>query len=712
MQFRSIFILISLIAYPIFGVIHPCFGQVEATLISDHTTIEPNSSFEIGVLLHHSPGWHTYWKNSETGYPPKIQWMLPEGWTIKPQEWPIPDTHITEIGVDYIYSGDTLLTYKITVPENTTQGKETIHATASWLMCRETCQPMNNVALNLPITVASQSIPSNEATRFKIAQRKTPKESPLWKVRAVRDQNNILLRITPQGTTHDPGQLYFISQSQDVVIEQEQPQYHSTSGNILLNIVNTDGEKSNSIKGILKATNGWDSKDLQGLLVNIPISSAGQSPNQTREANQTSGIVKILFWGFIGGLILNLMPCVFPVLGIKVMGFVSQAGKDKKKITLHALIFTAGVIISFWVLVSIFISLKLAGESLGWGFQLQYPGTTYFMAAFILLFALNMSGIFEIGQSAIGVGTQLQYKSGLSGSFFSGVLATIVATPCSAPFLGTALGYAVTQPPATMFLIFTFVALGLSSPYLLLSLFPNLIKILPKPGAWMESFKQFMAFLLYATVAYLIWVLAKQVELESIYGAYGLLKILLALVLLSLAAWVYGRWGNFSKPLKTKRIGVIISIIIATSALYYGYPRSKEISLSTTESHQKTIQPAFTSGSNVIHWEKWAPGKAEKLAKEGYTVWVDFTARWCVTCQTNKVAVFSSKEVQDAFRKNKIIALKADWTNRNPEITAELAKWGKAAVPFNLIYSPQSVHQMPTILTPPIVLQALEKQTN
>jgi thiol:disulfide interchange protein DsbD len=708
MPFRSVFLFISLIAYPILGVVNPCFGQVEARLVSDYTTIKPNSSFEIGVLLHHSPGWHTYWKNSESGYPPKIEWILPEGWTIDAQEWPTPKIYTTEIGIDYIYSGDTLLTYRITVPEKAPLRTEIIRATASWLMCKETCQPVNNVALDLPVTVATQSTPSNDTELFKNAQIKRPENSPLWDIRAVRDQNNVLLTIAPQKTTHDPGQLYFFSEPQDIVIEQKQPQYHSKSGTILLNILSTR-EKGDSIKGILKATNGWNERGLQGLLVNIPVSHFESTPPLAGESNKTSGIVKILLWGFIGGLILNLMPCVFPVLGIKVMGFVSQAGEDKKKITLHALIFTSGVLISFWILVSLFISLKLAGESLGWGFQLQYPGTTYFMAAFILLFALNMSGIFEIGQSAIGVGTQLQHKSGLGGSFFSGVLATIVATPCSAPFLGTALGYAVTQPPATMFLIFTFVALGLSSPYLLLSLFPNLIKILPKPGAWMESFKQFMAFLLYATVAYLIWVLAKQVELESIYGTYGLLKILLALTLLALAAWIYGRWGNFSKPRKTKRIAIIISIMIAISALYYGYPKPNNITFNESiESRQETPQPAFTSENNVIHWEKWAPGKAEKLAQEGYTVWVDFTARWCVTCQTNKATVFSSKKVQDAFRKHKVIALKADWTNSNPEITRELAKWGKAAVPFNLIYNSQSVRQMPTILTPAIVLQALE----
>jgi len=397
-------------------------------------------------------------------------------------------------------------------------------------------------------------------------------------------------------------------------------------------------------------------------------------------------------------LILNLMPCVFPVIGIKIMGFVNQAGEARRKVAQHGLTFTAGVLVSFWMLAGLLILLRSGGEQLGWGFQLQDPVFVFFLAGFLLVFALNMSGVFEFGTSAMGVGSQLSSKSGLAGSFFSGVLATVVATPCAAPMLAPALGAALRLNPLPSLGLFTIIALGLSTPYLLLSVFPGLLKHLPRPGAWMESFKQGMAFLLYATVGYLVWILVGQMVEDQGFLPDALLGTLLGLVLLAVASWIFGRWAAPHRPTSARRMGLAIALLVAVGGIYLGYP-----------------QPAFdadasaTSDAPPVSWEKWEPGKAAALAAEGKLVYVDFTARWCATCQVNKKAVFTSAEVRRYFAAHEVVALKADWTNHDPAIAEALAAFDRAAVPFNLIYAPGQAEPrtLPELLTPGVVLEAL-----
>ena len=306
------------------------------------------------------------------------------------------------------------------------------------------------------------------------------------------------------------------------------------------------------------------------------------------------------------------------------------------------------------------------------------------LAALMLVFALNMSGLFEFGLAATGVGSGLQSKSGYVGSFFTGVLATVVATPCSAPFLAPALGAALALPVAESFLIFTAIAVGLALPYLLLSIFPQAVKVLPRPGAWMETFKQFMAFPLYATVGYLIWVLAGQAS-ES-----GLLMALFGLVLVAMGAWFYGRWNAPGASAGRARFGLIAGVAVLALGGWTGWPQA----------------PA----ANEVTWEKWSPETVAKLRAEGRIVYVDFTARWCATCQANKKLVFHSQEVLEYFRTKKIATLRGDWTNKDPQITAELAAYHRSAVPFNLIWMPGKADPvlLPELLTPDTVLTALK----
>lgn len=410
--------------------------------------------------------------------------------------------------------------------------------------------------------------------------------------------------------------------------------------------------------------------------------AASAQPDASEDASSKAGgghgTGVLLLFAFIGGLILNIMPCVFPVLGIKVMGVVQQAGEHKAKVKMHGLAYTAGVLVSFWALAGLVIAL---GK--GWGFQLQSPFFVFGLACFFLIFSLNMAGVFEIGASAVGVGAELQSKQGLSGSFFSGLLATVVATPCSAPFLGPALGFAVTLPAPLALGFFTVIALGLASPFLLLSFAPGLVSVLPRPGAWMESFKQGMSFLLFATVAFLIWVLAGLVK-ESL-----LQHALFGLVVIAFGCWIYGRWHLPHKPARTRMIALAFTLAAVASGLWLGWPSEKK---------------------GELEWAAWTPQVEQQLIDSQKPVYIDFTARWCATCQVNK-RVYKDAELKKLFRGKGVTLLKGDWTNEDPAITEALKKLGKAAVPVNVLYIPGQKEPviLPELLTVENVGEALSK---
>ena len=378
---------------------------------------------------------------------------------------------------------------------------------------------------------------------------------------------------------------------------------------------------------------------------------------------------ELLLYAFLGGLILNIMPCVFPVLGIKVTSVVQQAGEDRRKVVLHGLMYTVGVLLSFWVLGGLAIALNK-----GWGSQLQSPAFNFFLAAFFLIFALNMAGLFEIGTSAIGVGSGLQSKGGLGGSFFSGLLATVVATPCSAPFLGTALGATLAMPASQSMLIFTLIGLGLASPFLLLSLFPGLISALPRPGAWMESFKQGMSFLLFGTVGFMLYVLTNQIE------GLPVLFAILSLVLIALGCWIYGRWALPHKSARTQNIARLLTFLAIAGGLWFGLP-----SASAKRSHaEETVN---LKDPDALHWETWSPEKVAALRAAKQPVYIDFTASWCWTCQVNK-RVYSDTGLRALFKQHKVATLKADWSDENETIRLALEALGKRAVPVNVLYIP------------------------
>jgi thiol:disulfide interchange protein len=385
-------------------------------------------------------------------------------------------------------------------------------------------------------------------------------------------------------------------------------------------------------------------------------SSAASSP--AKGSTQEMNIFQQLLFAFLGGLILNIMPCVFPVLGIKVTSVVHQSAEEPRRVMLHGLAYTAGILVSFWALVGVLQGLRAAGEQLAWGFQLQSPWFSFIVVLVIFIFGLNMAGLFEVGTSTTGVGMELSGKSGLKGSFFTGLLATLVATPCAAPFLAGALTFALGLSFWPSLLFFTVIALGLAFPFLVLAFFPKLLRLLPRPGAWMESFKQAMAFLMLAAAAYFTW------SLMGLISDYGQRDLLIGLVFIAAACWIYGRWFTPAKPTKTRVKAIIFTVLVFLFGFWMAYPRPKD-------------------GS----WKEWSPELVDELRAKNVPVFVDFTARWCATCQANKW-VYKNESLQADFRKYQVTLLRADWTNPDVRIADALALLGKDAIPVNVLWVP------------------------
>jgi thiol:disulfide interchange protein/DsbC/DsbD-like thiol-disulfide interchange protein len=684
-------------------------SHVQASLVAADASLQPGHPVTVALRLVHDEHWHTYWVNPGTGLATSLSWKLPPGWKAGEIQWPAPHLLRDRTGmiVGQGYEGDLLLPIELTPPADLTPGASvTLNASADWLMCQDVCIPGNaNVTLTLPVSAEAPRPDAQWGDKIRATQMALPRVDAQWRVAASRQGKSVTLTVSPtSAVTHAPTELRFFAEDGLIAYDQPQPTKSDGRGGFLLTLpVAAEGpQNATRLLGVLTSENGWLADgSLRGLKVDAAF-SAGATPSAESATAATSGsssagskatLASTLLFAFIGGLILNLMPCVFPVLGIKILGFVNQAGHQRSRVAMHGVVFALGVLLSFWTLAGVLAVLRASGDQLGWGFQLQSPVFVYGLAVLMLVFGLNMSGVFEFGLSATAVGSDLQSKSGYAGSFFSGVLATVVATPCSAPFLAPVLGVALAVSTAESFTIFTVIAIGLSLPYLLLSIFPQAVKLLPRPGAWMETFKQVMAFPLYATTAYLVWVLAAQTNEE------GFRNVLFSLVLVAMAIWMYGRWHAPGATPGRARFAVCSLIVVGLLGLWVGWPRTVGAS------------EAKSNGAAEIAWEPWSPEAVAKLQSENRIVYVDFTARWCATCQTNKRLVFHDDEVLKYFADHKIATLRADWTNRDPRITAELAKYNRSAVPFNLIWLPGKPQPvvLPELLTASTVLGFLKK---
>lgn len=670
--------------------------HVEVELVAERAAIEPGKPFYAGLRLKHEDHWHTYWRNpGDSGLPTKLAWTLPPGFAAGEIEWPAPKRLPLGPLANFGYEGETLLPVRIMPPDTFLAQEATLKVKADWLICKDVCIPGNaDLTLTLPVVKNASVAESPHAALFRAAREATPRASADLKASAHVQGNTLMLALTSTAANAQLADVAFFPYAESFIANAGEQKLSRTQNGWRLDVPLDAGAKQPaSLEGVITAKGMPPIAITAAFSAEAPPAATGSAPSSVSSgapSNTPSSLALALAFALIGGAILNLMPCVFPVLGLKILGFAGQSGQVT--IRLHGLVFAAGVIVSFWLLAGVLFALRAAGEAVGWGFQLQSPAFITVLAILFMLIALNLSGVFEVGVSMTRLGNK-DHSSTLAGSFFSGVLAVAVATPCTAPFMGSALGYTLSQSMLVGFAVFTALGVGMALPYLLLSYFPAWIHKLPRPGPWMETFKQFLAFPMYATVAWLVWVLAQQVGIDAV------LALGLGLTFVALAAWLYGRFvqrqGRFAVP-------GIAAVAALVAGLAIAWPAGKG-----------DAQAANAKSANGAYaWQPYSRAKVDALVREGKPVFVDFTAAWCVTCQANKRLVLEREKVASRFKALGVVMLKADWTNQDPEITAALAQFGRNGVPLYLLYVPgdkDSPRVLPELLTSDIVLTELDR---
>ncbi len=653
---------------------------VQAELVSRFHDAVPGTEFEIGLLLRHDSKWHTYWKSTgDTGLPTRIQWSLPQGWHASEILWPTPD--VFKIGdlVNYGYGDEVLLPVRISVPASAEVGSvQDIKAEVSWLMCADQCVP-GKASLTLAVQVADKDGGATKtSTLFEASHTAMP--SPLSDASGVFDPKTHAVRVTFKST--EPFHHFYVFAEGDDSVVYGAPQSVSRSADkISVTLQGTDELKAGSQFSGVFAADGGPRKGGWAGSFSVPLESGTVAAPTVSDDTLQTGLSSWLAvaMAFIGGLILNVMPCVFPVLSLKILSLVQD--RQRINLPLHGVVFTLGVLLTMLVLAGVLIAVKSAGISVGWGFQLQSP---IFVASLAVIFAaisVNLLGWFEFSCVRVSGGS---YSNSLLNCFATGVLAVVAASPCTAPFMGAALGYALTASIRESIFVFLALGLGMSLPWLVLSLFPVLTAWMPKPGAWMNVFRKLMAIPMLLTMIWLLWVLSQQVSFTA------LVLYIAAVISLCVCLFLYGKL-QFS--LLTAKLPIVLSA--ACAVLLFAAASS-----SLFRQPDAAVQAA----------DAWSPQAVENALKAGKPVFVDFTASWCVTCQANKIAVLDREDIREAFKQHGVVFLVADWTNQNPDITQALESFGRSGVPLYILYSPDGkTTVLPELLTKNIVIGALDK---
>lgn len=705
--------------------------QVTAQLIASVQQVKPGDEIYLGVHQRIAPGWHTYWLNpGDSGIATTIQWTLPKGASAGEILWPIPSRHRMGPVTNYGYANEVTLLSKVTVPQDIKVGDHfRVQATVDWLVCHEECIPQQ-VKLSVDIPVAELSSASHSGQQLinkALTQQVLP--SP-WPLTAQLQQDGITLTIkTAALQSKQVNDIWFYPTEWGKIAQSAKQTVHHDGEFTVIKLRAGDAplKAGQALRGVLAVSEQASAATLyRGYEVNVTPASAVKTAREAgtsgahtitsaatpvNASTNNTGFFTAILLALVGGVILNLMPCVFPVLSIKALSLVSHAKHSPLQTRLQGLVYTLGVLSSFALLGLILIVLKAGGSQIGWGFQFQSP--LFVLAVAYLMFAvgLNLSGVFTIGGSITGVGSQLADKPGYTGSFFTGVLATVVATPCTAPFMATALGYALSQSAFKLMVIFLSLGLGLALPYLLLTSWPTLQKRLPRPGVWMERAKQVLAFPMYAAAVWLVWVLAQQSGANAVAIALG------GMVLIAFSAWLYEASRNTNRLTRHGGVGLAtVALIVVFSASYVGIDTQEANAAATVGEYTKTSKPdktneaAKTKLSEKV-WQPYTPARLENLRAEGKPVFLNFTAAWCISCLVNERVALSNRDVASAFAESGITYLKGDWTNRDADITAMLRKFGRSGVPL-YVYYPAGVDskpvELPQTLTPEIVLTAIK----
>ena len=653
--------------------------QVRAELLAHAPEgLQSGKPVWLGLRIEHAPHWHTYWKNpGDSGLPTTFEWKLPAGLEAGAIEWPTPQRYAIGPLMNYGYENQLLLPVPVTVTDAPLGDTVTVQLRADWLVCKEVCIPEGgDFTLRLPVRAATAS----NAALFAAALQAVPKPLPGVQASARATAAALSLRVSGMPAAWQGKELAFFPETEGL-IQNAARVTGRWSGDTWQADIPLDPQRSEgpaTIPAVLTAPG-----QAAGARITVEVNGAWPSPGSTPAAAKdhdlpgaapaadgagaSVGLGLALLFALLGGALLNLMPCVFPVLSLKVLGFAAHAG-DRKALLGGGLAYTAGVVLSFLALAGLLLALRAGGEQLGWGFQLQSPAIVAALAALFTLIGLNLAGVFEFGSVLPSSLAAARARHPMVDSLLTGVLAVAVASPCTAPFMGASLGLALTLPATQALAVFATLGLGMALPYLAASAWPALARALPRPGAWMAHFKTVMAFPMFATVIWLVWVLGQQVGID---GVAALLGLLLAL---AFVAWALG-----SPTLgKQARGGFgIVSVLLLVAALFWSAPTLKQDAIAS--------QAASAADDG---WQPWSEQAVRQGQAEGRMVFVDFTAAWCVTCQYNKRTILAAPEVQADFAARNVLLLRADWTRRDPAITAALASFGRSGVPVYALYAP------------------------
>ena len=642
-------------------------AHTSVSLVAEHESWPAGGTLWLGLRMVMDDGWHVYWRNpGDSGLAPSIELRLPEGWQAGEVRWPYPERIVSGPLASYGYEREVLLAVPVTVPATQNPAPVQISAQVSWLACQVDCLPGEaELSLVLPPTLAQESPrPSGQAPLFEQTRLLWPFELPELDVRATVSADK--WRLDLGLPFWQEGRVEFFPFS-DRLVRHAAGQVFTRSQNRARLLVERSGLETSApdfIEGILVHERGWDSRGIaRAVRIKAPVSASVASATPAF----ISGLWLACFLAFIGGIILNGMPCVLPVLSLKVLQLVRKES-DQRRALVQAGFYVLGIMVSFWALAVLLFLLKAAGHSLGWGFQFQSPVFVLLISLLLFVLALNLFGVFEF---VVGASVPVQ-----GSAFLSGVLMTVVATPCTAPFMGSALGFALTQPPMAGLLIFTFLGLGLALPMALVTVFPACLRFVPRPGNWMLTLKQLLGFVLMGCVIWLLSVLGEQSGMSVLVSALG---ILLAA---ALACWFFGRGRRW------------LALAVFAAALVYGL----------------AVLPGDSSGKDIV-WQSYDPEAVAAARLEGRPVFIDFTASWCLTCQVNKLTVLKTPAILALFKQENVALFIADWTSRDERITQALESFGRAGVPLYVFYAAgsDSAQLLPELLTRPFLRDVLQK---
>ncbi len=691
--------------YPLSGSV-VASDNVKARLISETDGIAAGQSIWVALEFDIRDGWHTYWRNpGDSGQATKLKWTLPAGVTAGDIVWTTPHRFEIPPLVNYGYARHAMHLVQITAAPDLKVGAAlALQAKASWLVCADVCIPENaDLQLRLPVKPSAGAIDSGVAPLFAAARSELPSAQLAATSARIRDGRLVLTLGKDWGATLSQIQSLAFYPYDDGSIEYGAPQTLTRTGDSveLAMKVGYRPPQAGTIRGVLLATeqSGKDTISVP-MQIEAAFAGAGGAPvtpgsrfatgvatpvAATRgvpAAGAAPALPVLVLLAILGGLILNLMPCVFPVLSIKAIGLVEQAKKHPAAVRTKGLVFAAGVISSMLCLAAVLLALRAGGEQIGWGFQLQSPLFVTLMIYLLLAVGLNLSGVFEVGGGLAGVGDGLTQGDSYRSAFFTGVLTTLVATPCTAPFMAAAVGAALTQSPVIALGIFAALGAGLALPYLLLSFAPWMRRALPKPGAWMDTLKQIFAFPMYASAAWLLWVLAQQTS------SIGLGAALAGAILVALAAWAYqkSKWsstGGRMAALLTAMAAVLLAIVLPVR-----FAAVAAVSPNGTSADAEAVDA----------WQPYDAARVAQLNARGQPLLVNFTASWCLTCLVNERNAFADAAVQKIFLGKGVTLMKGDWTNRDPAITKALADFGRAGVPLYVVYNSKPGSTAPVVL--------------